>query len=171
MAKKSTTGGPRTRRPTEEDLKRRTEYKSRAERDRMWERRVLIITGILVAISLIILVGAISWDKIVTPRQAITSVNGDKIKTSDFQARVRFERWSFASQIRELYNFGYGGDQLASYAQQLADTSAVSFGSQVLDQMEEEILIKQGAKDRDVKVDKAAVERQVDEYMAQTVRT
>lgn len=176
MAKKSTTGGPRSRRLTEEDRKRREQYKSRAERDQMWQRRFLAVIIGLVVLSVLVLVGALVQEQVLIPNQAITTVNGDEIKTEDFQARVRFQRWNSAEQIRELYALvggdvnalqQYGGDQLTNMLSQLQTPTL--FGGQVLDDMEDELLLQQAADERGITVDEAEVDRQVDEYMAQTV--
>jgi len=172
MAKKSTVGGPRARRTTAEDIQRRKEYKSRAERERMWQRRTLIITGIIVAVSLILLLGGFLNDEVVTPAQAITTVNGDEVSTRDFQNRVRFIRWQTAQQIRDLY-YLVGGDvnTLQQYAgQQISQlNSPVLLGSTVLDEMEEELILAQAAEERGIRVDEAEVEKQVDDYMASSV--
>lgn len=172
MAKKQTVGGPRPRRVTEEDLQRRREYKSRAERERMWQRRVIVVIAVLVTVSVAILLFGLITDTVIVPRQAITSVNGDEITTGDFQDRVRFIRWQTGQQIRELYGL-VGGDvnTLQQYAgNQISQLrSPVLMGSSVLEEMEEELLLKQAAEERGITVDDAAVQQQVDDYMASTV--
>ncbi|MEW6577562.1 MAG: peptidylprolyl isomerase [Chloroflexota bacterium] len=172
MAKKGTTGGPRTRRVTQEDLKRRHEYRSRAERDRMWQRRILIVTAVLIGLSVVVLVGALFYEQVIRPGQAISKVNGDEIATRDFEDRVRLMRWLTAEQIREFY-FLTGGnlETIQQYAsQQINDLRRPQIiGSQVLDEMEEELVIKQAAAAMGITVDEAAVDAQVDDYMAQTL--
>lgn len=170
MAKKGTTGGPRSRRVTKEDMERRTRYKSRAERDRMWQRRALIITVTVIGVFILLLVAAIVTEQIIIPRQAITTVNGDKVSTSEFQERVRFTRWLTAQQIRELF-YLVGGD--VNTLQQYAGTQLsqlqrpVLMGSDVMDEIEEELLLAQAAKERGITVDMVEVDRQVNEYIAQ----
>ena len=172
MAKKGTTGGPRTRRVTQADLKRRHEYRSRSERDRLWQRRVLIITAVLIGLSVVVLIGALVFEHIIRPSQAISTVNGDEIATRDFEERVRLMRWLTAEQIRELY-FLTGGnlETIQQYAsEQISNLRFPQImGSQVLDEMEEELVIKQAAAAMSITVDEAAVDAQVDEYMAQTL--
>ena len=109
MAKKGTTGGPRARRVTEADLKRRSEYRSRAQRDRMWQRRVFIVTAVLIGLSVVALVYGLLSENVIRPREAISTVNGDEIATRDFESRVRLMRWLTAEQIREFY-FLTGGN-------------------------------------------------------------
>lgn len=170
MAKKGTTGGPRTRRVTQADLKRRHEYRSRAERDRMWQRRVFIVTAVLIGLSVVVLVGALFYEQVIRPSQAISTVNGEEIATRDFEDRVRLMRWLTAEQIREFY-FLTGGnlETIQQYAgQQINDLRRPQIiGSQVLDEMEEELVIKQAAAAMGITVDEAEVDARVDDYMAQ----
>ncbi len=169
MAKKGTTGGPRAKKTTQGDVDRRREYKSRAERERMWQRRLMLLIGTLVAISVLILIAAIINEEVIRPRQAITTVNGEQITTQDFQERVRLTRWLTANQIREAYFF-LGGDvnTLQQYVgQQISDLQRPSIiGSQVLEEMEEELLLKQGAEELGVTVDEERVNQEVEQYMA-----
>ena len=165
MAKKSTTGGPRSRRMTTEDLTRRKEYKSRAERDRMWQRRVMIVTAVLVGLSLVVLLYSVFYEQVLVPRQTITQVNGEEITTKEFQERVRFLRWQTAQQLRNYYLTTGDVTQIEQFVTQLA--SPIQFGSPILTEMEEDLLIEQEAKARGITVDDAEIDRQVDEFMAQ----
>lgn len=165
MAKKSTTGGPRSRRPTTEDLARRKEYKSRAERDRMWQRRVMLVTAVLVGISLVVLAYGVFYEEVLVPRQTITQVNGEEITTKEFQDRVRFLRWQTAQQLRNYYLTTGDVTQIEQFVTQLA--SPIQFGSPILTEMEEDLLIEQEARARGITVDEAEIDRQVDEFMAQ----
>jgi len=166
MAKRSTTGGPRTRRVTEADLQRRREYLSRAERERLWQRRALITIGVLVGISLVILAIALIYENLIRPREAVSVVEGHDITTADFEERVRFLRWETGQQIRDLYALTGDINVINQYASQL--TNPISIGSQVLDEMEEEILIEEEAQARGITIDEAAVDKRVDEYLAQS---
>ncbi|NDJ76129.1 MAG: hypothetical protein GYB65_07710 [Chloroflexi bacterium] len=172
MAKKSTTGGPRPHRRTQDDVRRRNEYMSRAEKERMWQRRALIATAIAVGVSLVILARAIILQEVIVPNQAITTVNGTDVKTNDFEDRVRLQRWNYAQQaINQYYQqVQFGGDsQQAQTSLNSAITqleSATIFGGQVLEQMEREILIEDEAERRGIEVDSAEVDQMVDEFMA-----
>ena len=172
MAKKGTTGGPRARRVTAEETARRQTYKSKAEREKMWQQRTFIVIAAIVIVSVAALLGAVAYEKVIRPNQAITTVNGSSVKTVDYQDRVRYLRWLTAQQIRDFY-YLVGGD--ANTIQQYAGTQINNlrqpevFGSQVLDEMEEEKILDQAAKDMGIKVDTAAVDEQVNRYMAQLV--
>lgn len=176
MSKRKTTGGPRAHRITEEDLKRRAEYKSRSERDRMWQRRAMYTIAALVGLSLILVFAGILNDQYLEPRQAITTVNGEEISTADFQARVRFLRWQTAQQLRDLYvltggNFNMLGEQGAQQINGMISelSNRTAFGSPVLDEMEEEILLQEEADRRDITVDQEEIDLRVDEFIAGNV--
>jgi hypothetical protein len=167
MSKHKTTGGPRPHRTTRAELERRKQYKSRAEREQMWQRRALYIVGGLVAASLIILLGAIIYQEIIIPSQEVSIVNGDEIKTEDFQERVRFMRWLTAQQVISQY-LQTGDDQTVNqYAMQLQNHK--SFGAPILEEMEEQVLMEQEVEARGLEVDEAAVDQRVDEFMANSL--
>lgn len=172
MAKKGTTGGPRRRRDTTEDIARRKQYKSRAEREKMWQQRTMIVIAGLIVVSVLVLIAAIINQEVIEPRQAITTVNGEKIETREFQARVRATRWLTARQIIEAYNYyTYLGLDADTINQQLGTQISslryhVSIGSQVLNEMEEELVLKQAAKELGIVIDRAALEEEVQDYMA-----
>ncbi len=172
MAKKGTTGGPRARRMSAEDLERRRQYKSRHEREMMWQRRAIIAAVALVTVVVLILGYAIFFEQIIHPRQAVFTINGHKVSTSDFEERVRFTRWQTASEIRQLYNLSGGNiDLIQQYASQQLSylQSPILMGSQVRDQMEEDVIVEQGAKKMGIKIDKNGpeVDKQVDTFMGQ----
>ncbi|RPI98216.1 MAG: hypothetical protein EHM39_08400, partial [Chloroflexi bacterium] len=102
MAKKSTVGGPRTRHTTAEDIERRRQYRSRAEREQRARQWVLYTIAGVIGISLIVLLYAVFNEQVFRPRQAVSPVNGTEISNGDFQERVRLPRWLTADQIRQL---------------------------------------------------------------------
>ncbi len=172
MAKKGTTGGPRKHRETAEDAERRQQYRSRAEKEQLWQRRTLIIIAVLVALSVVLLIAAIINQEVLEPRQAITTVNGEEIETRDYQARVRATRWLTANQIIDAYNYYvYLGLDADTINQQLSSQISslqypTSIGSQVLTEMEEELVLEQAAKDLGIDIDRNVVTEEVEDYMA-----
>jgi parvulin-like peptidyl-prolyl isomerase len=172
MAKKGTVGGPRKRSTTAEDIERRKRYRSRAEKDRYWQRWAMFAIVVMVIASVAVLVGAVFYQQYWRPHQAITTVNGVEVSTQNFQENVRFTRWFTANQIRDLYYLTGGNtqylDQLAG--QQINNLRYPSLmGSQVLSQMEEDIILKQAAQEMGITIDQAAVDREVNDYMASRV--
>ncbi|MBN1965230.1 MAG: peptidylprolyl isomerase [Anaerolineae bacterium] len=136
----------------------------------MWQRRVIIVALTLVTISVLFLAVSIIYEQVIVPRQAVSSVNGEDISTRDFEERVRFVRWQTAEGIRDLYYLTGGNiETIQQYAgQQLSQLRTPALmGDQVLTQMEEELLLKQEAERLGIRVDDAAVNARVDEFMSQ----
>ncbi|NDJ87336.1 MAG: hypothetical protein GYB66_15765 [Chloroflexi bacterium] len=158
MAKRSTTGRARK----ERDPLTRKQHLSKAERDALWQQRVLIGAGVLGGLMLIALLGALIYDLVIVPEQAVSEVNGQEIKTDDFRRRVRAQRWFLADQVREFHS--QTGQLDSGTVNYLDDAETV--GTQVLDQMELEILLKEQAEELGVEVDEEAVQSQVDDYIA-----
>lgn len=161
MAKRNTTGMPRK----ERDLEARRNL-SKAEKDRLYQQIALIAAISTIAVVSIVLLYAFIHDTVYVPQQSITEVNGAKIKTRDFQKRVQAERWLLADQLREFYNQSGSADLIRS---QLAQLDAISIGTQVLNNMELQVLLEQEAKRRGVTVDEAYIQSQVDIYISQII--
>lgn len=159
MAKRNTTGMPRK----ERDLEARKRL-SKAEKDRYYQQFALVGAAVTVALVGIVLFGALIWDFIYVPQQSITEVNGEGIKTRDFQRRVQAERWLLADQLREYYDQTGSADLVE---QQLAQLDAVSIGTQILNDMELQALLEKEAERRGVKVDEDYIQSQVDYYITQ----
>lgn len=157
MAKRNTTGMPRK----ERDLEARKRL-SKAEKDRYYQQFALIGAVVIIGIIAVVLLGALIWDFVYIPQQSITEVNGEGIKTSDFQKRVKAERWLLSDQLREYYDQTGSADLVR---QQLDQLDAVSIGTQILNDMELQVLLEQEAERRGVKVDEDWVQSQVDNYI------
>src|SRR5574341_1072931 len=123
MAKRNTVGGPRQRRLTQADIERREGYLSKAERERIFQQRIIIITSTVSVIIVLIILGAVLNDRYLLPRRDISTVNGEVISINDFQHRVQYSRFQIAEQIRTFYNLilesGAEADQAQSQALQL----------------------------------------------------
>lgn len=187
MSKRDTTGGPKQRRLTEEDLQRRKEYKSKAERERLAQRRVIMVIGTVVAIAAVIVIAALVYDNVVIPRDELVTVNDDEISVDEFRGRVQYARFQLAEQLRSTYNelrvrgveedvaqnqvlSIYGPQQDASGATQpgvlnlLLDNNTL--GEQVLQQIERERVIEQKAKEFGIEVDDTAIDEEVNNMVA-----
>ena len=158
MAKQNTSGRPRKQRSIE------SRALSRSERDRIWQRNILLGTAVIGGLVLILLIAGLIQDTVVEPTQAITTVNGEEITTRDFRQRVQAERWLTISQLREVYEITE--DFNTNFENQILTLDRVpeDLGGRVLDDMELEILLKEEAAQRGIEVDEAAVEAQVEQY-------
>ncbi len=65
-------------------------------------RIILILVGILAAVILIILAVGIIQEVVLKPNNPVATVNGEKIKTSDYQDLVTYNRYNYYNNISNL---------------------------------------------------------------------
>ena len=144
-------------------------HMARQEREAIQTRYIIYGTIALLAI-VIILVGVALVDAfIVTPNRAVATVNGENISTEDFQARVKFERFQLVNQFANTLQMMQSFDDESTAQYFLSSLQQISFqltpeihGQTVLDTMIEDVLIRQEADQRGIRVS----EEELDEYIA-----
>ena len=121
---------------------------ARLERER---RQVNIIRGIAIAGVLIVL-GLLGYGYLSTNvlqlRQPVADVNGVKIQTGEWQERVRFQRSQMLNAYNQyaFYQQNFGFDYTQQMQQIVAQLQSPELiGQQVLDQMIDDVLIRQEA--------------------------
>jgi len=184
MAKRNTTGLPKKRRKTKaEDTVETTESNilsnlvggNKKNREEQIQRLIFIGIGGLVGLLLILILVSILWETAVVPRQTVATVNGESISIAEFQERVRLERLvinqRFYNDIPFLLNIGLINDpnqilQQEPYGELFGEITndPALLGSRVLDDMIDEVLIRQEAEALGITVDEAAVEERVEEF-------
>jgi parvulin-like peptidyl-prolyl isomerase len=117
--------------------------------ERKHRRRMLFASAGLAALVTVILAVAVVNELVIKPGQPVATVNDTNITTEQFQERVRLERSQTIEQILQYAQI-FGVEQVTSFAAQLDDYEAV--GEQVLDQMADEVLIREGATELGVSV-------------------
>ncbi|MCB9451943.1 MAG: peptidylprolyl isomerase [Anaerolineaceae bacterium] len=156
--------------------KLKPEYHSRAEREAEIQRRILIGAGIILALVVIILLGAFVVEQFVVPNQAVASVNGETISVSEFQKRVRLERYFLVNQLNSIINtmqsFGMSQDQINQQLTQEPYNTMLNeynipdqLGNRVLNTMIDDVLVRQLAAEREITVSDADVQAQIDQYV------
>lgn len=160
------TGQPRTAR----------EYRTRAEREAQIQRYVVIGVAAAAIIATVILVIAIVIDQVIVPQQAVANVNGETITVADFQKRVRLERALLGEQINEgislLASFGFGRDQIIQqisqqppYSTWLSELQVPDqLGNRVLNEMIDNVLVKQQAETMGITVSDDDVQAQIQQF-------
>ncbi|MEZ4667494.1 MAG: peptidylprolyl isomerase [Anaerolineae bacterium] len=152
------------------------EYHSHAEREQQIQR--WIIRGTLIAVGLVILVLAITViiDAFVIPNQVVASVDGQNISISQFQKRVRLERYLRNQQLTNLINtyssFGYTQEQIGQQLQSQEPYATWIRELQVPDQMGlnvvntlvDEQLIRNAAKEKGITVTQAEIDKKVEDF-------
>ncbi|MFO7323270.1 MAG: peptidylprolyl isomerase [Chloroflexota bacterium] len=156
------------------------EYRSRAEREAMIQRYVLLGTGIAAAIVIVILGIAFAIEFFVTPGQAVASVNGETITVREFQERVRLERALINERlyevVREAQAFGVNMDQylqlrlsqppLANWWSEIQVSDQL--GNRVLNDMIEDRLVRAKAAELGITVSEEDIQEQINEYFEYT---
>lgn len=131
----------------------------RVEREQRLNRIITFSTiGVLAVIVIVILVGVIQ-EAFITPNVTIATVRGEEIKVADFQARVRMQRAVLISDFQRIQSqFQTAADPslqqqyLSFVAQYESQLDPASVGQLILNQMIDDILIKQEAQSRDIEV-------------------
>jgi hypothetical protein len=133
---------------------------SRIEREAKQNRIVLLVIGGVIAVILVIVGYGVLRQTVLLQNEPVALVQSEPILTRDFQNRVRLIRSQLIQQINiALQN----GDQntASSYQSELANAS--SLGNQVLTQMTDELLLRQGAASFGVTVSPEEVQTRIEE--------
>jgi len=144
---------------------------ARAERERIQTR--WIAAGTIVTAALVVGVLAYGWirTEVIEPGQPVARVNGERITTRQFQGQVRLSRYSLINSyqnMEQMYSW-FSSDpslqamvqqRLTSIASQLADTRTL--GETALDEMVDNLLIRQEAQRRGITVSKEDVNQAIE---------
>jgi parvulin-like peptidyl-prolyl isomerase len=142
---------------------------ARIERERLINR-ILYITTIVILSAVVLLVGyALVNEYLIKPSRPVAVVNEVEISYEDFQSRIRLQRLDIISQyLRSAEFMGYFRDnpEFAAQIQSnlvglLQQLDSPELPAQVLNNMIDEILIKQEAKTRGIEITDEEVDRQV----------
>jgi peptidyl-prolyl cis-trans isomerase D len=128
---------------------------ARLERERRQVRLIKFIAiGIVIAVVLILAYGYLDLVYL-QGRQPVAVVNGEKITTNEFQARVKMQRTQLLNQYTQYLQyqqlFGLDVTQQLNQIQSSLDNPS-SIGQQVLDSLIDEALIRQEAARRGISV-------------------
>jgi hypothetical protein len=188
MSKKSqTTGLPKANKPVPKAASQPTapsarqprllrETHTKAERDAQIQRILVLATGAVLGITAIILIAALVFDQLIIPGQAVARVNGETITVSEFERRVRIERFFISSQINAAVNQyrAFGFDD-ATINQQLFSQPPFStyinelnipdqLGNRVINTMVDDEVVRQELARRGITVNQDAVQKQINRF-------
>lgn len=79
------------------------EAHTRAEREAIIQRLVLLGTAIAGGLVVVIVILALAWTLLIAPGRAVAVVNGDTITVSEFRERVRLERALINNRLNALF--------------------------------------------------------------------
>lgn len=152
------------------------EYKSKAEREAAIQRYIIMGTAIVLGLAALILVISIVIDQVVTPQQAVASVNGEIITVAQFRERVRLERALINEQINDgialLRSFGLSSEetiqQISNDPQYGALLNQIQvsdqLGNRVLNTMIDDALVRQQAAELGITVSDAEIDARIAEF-------
>ena len=141
-------------------------HMARLERER---RQIRLIRGIaiggIVVVAALLVYGYLQLN-VLSEREPVAEVNGVKITTSQWQERVRLERVSLYNQLNQYQYFQQAfGMDTSQQQQEIQFTldSTDTLGDRVLNSMIDEVLIRQEAEKRGIKVSSEEVEKYIQE--------
>ena len=141
-------------------------HTARLERER---RQINLIRGValagIVIVGLLLAYGYLRLN-VFALREPVAKVNGVTITTSEWQERVKFQRAQMLNLFNQYQMYQQFGMDASQQLQQIAGMLQAPeiLGQQVLDQMTDEILIRQEAEERGISVSSA----EVDAYFQET---
>ncbi len=156
-----------------EKVKRETRRQAKLRRkEQQRQRWVLIGLGILVALVVGILGYGILHQYVLAPRAPVAEVNGTPIPTDAFQRRLAYQKFLLESQLRQWQDLQaqldpkgenpYITQQVQQLAAQVKDVEGLSL--QVLDQMIDEVIIRQEAEKRGITVSPEEVQERIYQF-------
>lgn len=144
----------------------RKEY-LRAQRESAQRRKIYQALGVVGALLVLILIFALVNEFVIAPNRAVATVNGEDIALRDWERRVRYERAQRVLILENQYT-AFNGD--VGLIQQFAGQQinelylAEEMGQLVLDTMVNEVVIRQAAEVRGIRV----TEADIDEFLAES---
>ena len=139
---------------------------ARLERERRQIQliRLIAIAGVVIVVGLLVY-GYLKLN-VLSLREPVAVVNGVKITTKQWQERVRLERINLYNQLNRYQFFQQSFGMDTSKEQQDIMTqlnSTETIGQRVLDQMVDDVLVRQEANKRGIKVSKEEVDNLLQE--------
>lgn len=188
MAKKrQTTGLPKPVKKKQESAELERQFKSRAEREAQIQRWITLGIGITVAVIILVVAVAFIIEEVITPGRTVAQVNDESFSISDFEQRVRMERVISIELINDGINtiIEVGGisdinqafNQLLQIDPQTAQFFGIApnanqlwselqspeqMGIRVLDEMIDDVLIREEAEARGLTVSEEDIQREID---------
>jgi parvulin-like peptidyl-prolyl isomerase len=145
----------------------------RVEQEQRYNRIIQIATISVVALVLVVTVGGIILNTLIIPSTTIVTIDGQEIKTSEFQRRVHFERFNLV-QTYALYTNYLSFTQDVNTQQQIygllqsieVDLDKETIGQRVMNQMIDEVFLLEEAAERGITVSDQEVEENFNNYFS-----
>jgi peptidyl-prolyl cis-trans isomerase D len=132
------------------------------------QTRIIVITSIVVGVIILGLVAYGVIDQtVIRPRTAVATVGDETIRVREFDSYVQYSRAQLLNQSFQYYTFyqqfGEFGGNFLQTAQSLATqlTQPIIFGRDVLDEMIDNLIIREEAAKRGISVSQAEIDEAV----------
>ena len=135
---------------------------SRAEREARQRRRIVLAVGAALGLMVAVLVLGVVAENVIKPNEPVAVVDGVPISTALFQARVRLARYNLNQQLQRAQLLGDTQSE-STIQSQLSDP--ITIGSTTLNNMINEILLRQGASEFNVSVSPEEVQTFIEENL------
>lgn len=154
---------PTTSKASEEKIVTK-KHMARMEKEKR-QRKILLI-GIIavVAITVILIIYGVLSKTVLLEGKTVAKINNDKITVSEFQDRVRYERYSLIQTFVSYQMSGFGAyfqTQLLQVQDEL--DQYIQFGSDTLDTMMDEKIIVQKAQELGLTVSEEEIDKELQE--------
>lgn len=146
---------------------KKNKFIARHEREARQTRTILIITIALGAIILGLVLYGIVDQLIVKPRTPVAKVGDTVIRVRDFESTVQYSR---IQTLNQAYNYYTYASYFGEYGQSFLDTALnmvtelnnpVAYGSQVLDEMIDNEIVRQEAAVRGISVSEEEIDKAI----------
>jgi len=140
---------------------------AREQREARQTRLIILVSIVVGTIVLGLLIYGIIDQTLIRPRTVIAEVGDTTITSREFQSYVQYTRVQVLNQAFQYYTFyqqfGEFGEQFLQRAQALTMelTQPTSFGRTILDEMVDNILIKEEAANRGITVSDAEIDEAI----------
>ncbi|MCX7609878.1 MAG: SurA N-terminal domain-containing protein, partial [Anaerolineales bacterium] len=139
---------------------------ARIEREKRLTRIITIVSAAILSVVFLSILYGILNETLLLNYKPITTVNGESVSVREFQVRVKVNRQETINQFMQYYQFVsmFGGDPnqdqtLLSLSSQLSDTQG--FAEKVLQQIENDLLVKQYAQKNGIVVTEQEIEQAI----------
>ena len=159
MAKKKTA-------PSEERQRKSRKEVLIARKEAEQTRQIRIVIGVVVLLLVIVLIAGLTNEFLVKPGSAVANVNDTEITMDEWRRRVRLQRAQLILGVEDLAEaVGQDIGQVQQFAGQqllLLTQESERLGQVVLDQMIDEVLIRQEADFRGISVSEDDIQKEID---------
>jgi peptidyl-prolyl cis-trans isomerase D len=149
--------------PTPQNLTKK--HLARMQRERIQQRNLLIIAGVVGAIIFGIILYGVLDQLVFNQIRPVARVGSENITTSEFQKQVRFNRHRLIDQLRSLtadpVMLQFFGSYVQQIQAQLASPSAI--GQEVLDMMIENTIVRKEAERLGITVSQEELDREMEQ--------